>query len=128
MDDGAMLLRYSLNVSVADHFSELAMVISSRSCTYSKRVIPRRYGPCVVILRRLVRSRSSTALRAWSGEKGVGLRALTSYAEHYHHERNHQGMGNQILEPGPEFGRLGGKIECRQRLGGLLRYYHRGAA
>jgi transposase InsO family protein len=56
------------------------------------------------------------------------LQALTSYAEHDHGERNHQGMENQILEPGPEVGRLGGKIECRQRLGGLLRYYHRRAA
>jgi hypothetical protein len=37
-------------------------------------------------------------------------------------------MGNRLLEPGPEADRQSGPIECRQRLGGLLRYYHRGAA
>ena len=56
------------------------------------------------------------------------LQALTTYAEHYHHERNHQGVGSRILKPGPEVGRVGGTIDCRQRLGGLLRYYHRRAA
>jgi transposase InsO family protein len=55
-------------------------------------------------------------------------RALEAYAAHYHQERNHQGVGNRLLEPGPEVGRGSGPIKCRQRLGGLLRYYHRGAA
>jgi len=56
------------------------------------------------------------------------LRALEAYAAHYHQERNHQGLGNRLLEPGAETSRRDGPIICRQRLGGLLRYYHREAS
>jgi putative transposase len=47
--------------------------------------------------------------------------AIREYLIHYHEERNHQGLGNRILVPGPEVGRATGEIEGRQRLGGLLR-------
>ena len=40
----------------------------------------------------------------------------------------HQGLDHQILEPGPEVGQQAGDIVCRERLGGLLKYYHRQAA
>ena len=33
-----------------------------------------------------------------------------------------------IIRPGEEVGRTEGEIECRERLGGLLKYYHRSAA
>ena len=56
------------------------------------------------------------------------LRALEAYAAHYRPERNHQGLGNRLLEPGAETGRRDGPIVCRQRLGGLLRYYYREAS
>jgi putative transposase len=55
-------------------------------------------------------------------------RAVTLFLEHYHAERNHQGLDNRILQPGEEVGRSTGQIECRARLGGLLRYYYRKAA
>ena len=55
-------------------------------------------------------------------------RAVRLFLEHYHHERNHQGLDNRILEPGEEVSRSTGDIECRERLGGLLRYYYRKAA
>jgi hypothetical protein len=49
--------------------------------------------------------------------------------KHYRTERPHQGKGNVILFPSakakPE---LDSPIECRERLGGLLTYYHRKAA
>ena len=54
--------------------------------------------------------------------------AIREYLAHYHEERNHQGVGNKILEPHDEVGQADGEIECRERLGGLLRYYHRQAA
>ena len=47
---------------------------------------------------------------------------------HYHGERNHQGLANRILVPGDEVGRDTGEVQCRERLGGLLRYYYRKAA
>ena len=61
------------------------------------------------------------------GEDMLG-RALTEYVGHFHGERNHQGLENRLIDPGPEVGRQTGDIQCRERLGGLLRYYHRQAA
>ena len=54
--------------------------------------------------------------------------AVREFLAYYHSERNHQGMGNRILVPGEEVWRTSGDIQCQQRLGGLLRYYHRKAA
>ena len=54
--------------------------------------------------------------------------AVKQFIEHYHVERNHQGLRNTIIEAGDEVGTGTGKIKCRKRLGGLLRYYHRQAA
>ena len=53
---------------------------------------------------------------------------VCEFLAHYHGERNHQGLGNKVIEPDEEVGRDHGEIECRDRLGGLLRYYHRKAA
>jgi transposase InsO family protein len=55
--------------------------------------------------------------------------ALTQYGEHYHHERNHQGKGNVLLFPtvNQDLDREG-PMQCRERLGGLLKYYVREAA
>ena len=54
--------------------------------------------------------------------------AIAQFLEHYHQERNHQGLDNRILVPGAEVGQITGKFQCRERLGGLLRYYYRDAA
>jgi transposase len=61
------------------------------------------------------------------GEQSL-RKAVHEFLAHYHGERNHQRMANRILEPGEEVGQLQGKIRCRQRLGGMLRYYYREAA
>ena len=61
------------------------------------------------------------------GEQAL-RRAVSAFLEHYHAERNHQGLDNQIIEPGAEVGAVIGQIECRERLGGMLRYYYRNAA
>ena len=50
------------------------------------------------------------------------------YLSHYHGERNHQGLGNRLIEPRGGTGTEPGPIECRERLGGMLRYYYREAA
>ena len=49
-----------------------------------------------------------------------------SRVEDHSAERNHQ--DNTIVEPGQAVGQVDGKIECRERLGGMLRYYYRDAA
>jgi len=54
--------------------------------------------------------------------------AINEFLRHYHHERNHQGLGNRLIDPQEEVGAADGSVECRERLGGLLRYYYRRAA
>ena len=53
-------------------------------------------------------------------------RTLVAFTEHYHRERNHQGLQDQLIRP-PPTGPPHGAIRCRRRLGGLLRYYYRAA-
>jgi len=55
-------------------------------------------------------------------------RAIHQFLDHYHEERNHQGLGNKLIDPDGEVGRSQGEVQCRERLGGLLRYYYRDAA
>jgi putative transposase len=55
--------------------------------------------------------------------------ALTEYMEHFHHERNHQGKGNVLLfRLARQRSQSKAPIQCRERLGGLLKYYAREAA
>ena len=54
-------------------------------------------------------------------------RAVKEYAEHYHWERNHQGIGNELIHRNAEDYSGRGRIECRERLGGLLRHDRRAA-
>jgi homeodomain-containing protein/integrase-like protein len=61
------------------------------------------------------------------GERSL-RRALGEYVEHYHAERNHQGKGNVLLFPRDTNIHREGTVQCRERLGGLLRYYHQEAA
>ncbi|MHC4061141.1 MAG: integrase core domain-containing protein [Planctomycetota bacterium] len=49
---------------------------------------------------------------------------IEEYVKHYHQERPHQGIDNNIIEPPPQ-GR--GQITCHERLGGLLKSYRRAA-
>ena len=55
-------------------------------------------------------------------------RALSQFLEHYHGERPHQGKGNRILFPEEAANAArAGQVKCRERLGGLLRFYYRQA-
>ena len=54
--------------------------------------------------------------------------AVREYVDHYHGERNHQGLGNELIERVNDAASVTDRIECNERLGGLLRYYHRRAA
>ena len=51
---------------------------------------------------------------------------LRQYLIHYHQERNHQGLENQLIDP--EVLAPIGEIRRRRRIGGLLNYYYREAA
>ena len=57
------------------------------------------------------------------GERSL-RRALSGYVDYFHAERNHQGKGNVLLFPRDNNRHREGPVRCRERLGGLLRYYH----
>ena len=55
-------------------------------------------------------------------------RALHEHALHYGSERNHQGIGNNLIAPEGTIGSTEGKMRCRSRLGGMFNYYYRDAS
>ncbi len=61
------------------------------------------------------------------GERSL-RHVLRQYLEHYHRERNHQGLDNRLIEAGPDVGQREGEVVRKERLGGLLAYYDRKAA
>ncbi len=75
---------------------------------------------------RFVRSIKSECLRRMIplGERHLGM-LVGQYVEHYHLERNHQGLGNELPEQGAANTNGHGAVDCRERLGGTLRFYHR---
>jgi putative transposase len=63
------------------------------------------------------------------GERHLRL-LVSEYVEHYNLERNHQGLGNRLIgaacaAPAND---VRGAVRRRERLGGLLSFYHRGVA
>ena len=53
--------------------------------------------------------------------------AVPAFVEHYHEERPHQGLGDELIAP--KTTAIGtGPVTCRARLGGLLKFYYREAA
>jgi hypothetical protein len=54
-------------------------------------------------------------------------RTLADFMAHYHGERNHQGLGNELIDR-PVRQRAAGPVRRRQRVGGVLSFYYRDAA
>jgi transposase InsO family protein len=54
-------------------------------------------------------------------------KAVHEFVGHYLKERNHQSVGNRLINPELSERNVG-EVERRQRLGGLLNYYYRQAA
>ncbi len=92
--------------------------------------LPPRSPNLNAIAERWVRSVKSESLSQLIlfGEHGL-RHALSQYLAHYHEERCHQGLGNVVPFPkhSPANDREG-FIACRERLGGVLKFYHRKVA
>jgi len=61
------------------------------------------------------------------GENHLRL-VVREYIAHFHFERNHQGLDNELILPSQNSSQSEGSVRCRDRLGGTLRYYYREAA
>ena len=78
---------------------------------------------------RFVRSIKEESVRRMIFLGEASLRyTLNQYLAHYHSQRNHQGLDNQLIAPEPEVGGQRGQVRRRERLGGLLSYYYWEAA
>ena len=78
---------------------------------------------------RFVRSIKSECLSRMIPLGENHLRAsVRAFVAHYHLERNHQGLDNELIYPAQGMPETEGGICCRERLGGMLRYYYREAA
>ena len=54
--------------------------------------------------------------------------AVDEYVEHYHRERNHQGLDNRLIQLPTAVTADPDPIRCHARLGGTLNFYYREAA
>jgi len=53
--------------------------------------------------------------------------AVRAFTDHYHEERPHQGLSNELIAPKTAW-RGPGPLRCHERLGGVLKFYYREAA
>jgi transposase InsO family protein len=104
--------------------------VAEPACVRVKLVLlPARSPNLNVHIERFVRSLKEECLERliFFGESSLHA-ATANFLDHFHSERNHQGIGNRLIIPGNEVGQTVGEIACRERLGGTLKYYYRKAA
>ena len=122
-------LRLSSHVILDRDTKHLPLRAILKSSDIKVVLLPPKSPNLNAYLERFIRTLKSECLdrMIFLGEASL-RRALGEFGQHFHHERNHQGFGNRIIEPGKEVGRTHGEVKCRNRVGGLLRYYYRSAA
>jgi transposase InsO family protein len=100
-----------------------------KQCGVEPMLLPPRSPNLNAHLERFMRSIKDESLSRmiFFGESSL-RNAVRHFLEHYHAERNHQGLENRLIDPGEDLCRAGGTVQCCERLGGLLRYYYRDAA
>ena len=126
-EDGFLRDKKYLLMDRDGKFCEAFRSILEQSGVKSVRIPP--HSPNLnAVAERFVRSVKSECVdRMIIFGENMLRRVLQSYLDHYHRERNHQGLDNRLIEAEPHVGEAAGPIECRERLGGLLRYYRRAA-
>jgi transposase InsO family protein len=126
--DGFLLpVRYLLMDRDSKYSSEFRELLKESGINSVR--LPPRSPNLTPHIERFMRSIKAECLERmiFFGESSL-RRAVDAFCEHYHRERNHQGLENRLIEPGEEVGRKEGAVICRERLGGILRYYFRRAA
>jgi len=91
-------------------------------------LLPARSPNLNAYAERFVLSVKSECLRHFIPLNQKHLRhILTEYAAHYHLERNHQGIGNALIDARASPANDNAPVKRRQRLGGVLSFYERRA-
>jgi putative transposase len=111
-------------VLICDRDAKWSAAVRERLTEAGTRVVQTPYQApnANAYAERFVRSINEECLdrRIPIGE-GHFRRAVQEFVVNYHHERNHQGLKNTLIEGAPAAS--GGRVQRRQRLGGLLNYY-----
>ncbi len=88
---------------------------------------PPRVPQCNAYAERFVRSIKGECLsRLVFLSEGHLRKTISIFVDHYRYRRNHQGIGNKLIEP-PKSLPTVGTIRCKKELGGMLNYYYREA-
>ena len=126
-DGGLQSVRYALHDRDAKFCERFDALLKAGGVTALR--LPARSPNLNAFAERWVRSVKQECLSRLIlfGEASL-QRALKEFIAHYHFERPHQGKGNVLLFPAAgERSREKGPVICRERLGGLLKYYARAA-
>jgi len=106
---------------------EFTMILKSGGVTTVK--LPARSPNLNAYAERFVRSIKSECLSKVIPLSEAHLRrTVTEFTDHYHLERNHQGLDNRLIDQSRAGNQKVGRVERRERLGGLLNFYYREAA
>jgi len=125
-DDGFLLGKRYLIMDRDPLYTAAFRELLTASGVKPVRLPPR--SPNLKRLRRALRSLRQECLDklVLLGEHHL-RKAVSEYAAHYHTERNHQGIGSQIIQP-IRISEHAGSIVAREHLGGQLRFYRRADA
>lgn len=125
-DDGLLVQH---RVLICDRDTKWSAPVRARLQEAGIRVVltPYRAPSANAYAERFVRSIKEECLNRMIpfGERHL-RRTIAQYVEHYHRERNHQGIANELIAGAPATQTVG-RIRRRPRLGGLLNYYDRAA-
>jgi transposase InsO family protein len=125
-DDGALVGHRAL---ICDRDRKWSRAVRQQLADASIRVVltPERAPNANAYAERFVRSIKEECLNRMIplGERHF-RRALAEFVVHYHRERNHQGLDNELIV-GMSPSAADGHVSRRSRLGGLLNYYERAA-
>jgi transposase InsO family protein len=125
-DDGLLVQH---RVLICDRDTKWSARVRAQLSEAGIRVVPTPYRApnAVAYAERFVRSIREECLDRMIPFGECHLRrTIAEYVEHYHRERNHQGLNNSLID-NRAHGLTGRRIRRRPRLGGLLNYYERAA-
>jgi transposase InsO family protein len=126
--DGCLLGKRHLIMDRDPMFTRAFRLMLAGSGVKSVR-LPARSPNLNAYAERFVRSIKSECLRRVIPLGENHLRELIrEFAAHYHLERNHQGLGNKLIQPANDNSATTGPVLRRKRIGGLLNFYYRNAA
>jgi putative transposase len=95
-----------------------------RNSGVTPAVLPARSPDLNAFAERLVESAKSECLeRLVLVGEGHLRAAVREFVLHYHEERPHQGLRNELIAPLTTLTGTG-HVKCRERLGGLLKFYY----